>query len=703
MADRSLRFPRIPAIPGIGARPGSAPTPEQRRVSRAWSRPAIRSVNIPLLLWRLLWLPFWIGSDVPPPALPARNLAVPLESGLAGQQVVRMLDSIRRRVWSLWALTSIVRAAWLGALAACVWLLIERAGGPDVELAPLLWIGGGFLAVGMIFAAVNRPTRGQTARMLDRSFRLHERISTALGNLGKELPNSGERAQVTYLQVADAANVIAELRRHSAFRLRPPLRELVLALTCALTLAGLFFLRGIGGDIPALGAANVPAFAPAATRIRPPEATGNPGAAPGETGDGPTSEEVQARAQRSNEAQRDLSTLGQALDDHAVTRSAAEAIADGDYDEAAAELREVAADADQMSQESRSALADDLDQAADQMSPGSSSLSEASRTAADGLREGGETAQQGVNELGNAVQETGSDVASQQELRDQMTQAQAQESAQSSAEANPQEGQQGQESTSGDQSGQQTGEPGEAGSGEQASGDPQQGEGGEGQQPGAGEGQPAEPGGEGADAAPSDGAQQQSADRGSNPGGARDPGSGDQRGRDRQSSAEGAPGEGQPGSAPSPGSPGGQQASAPTDDSGSTDAAQQGQGAGSGQGESQEGQRTEGGDSTGQEPGAQGLPAEERVTESGPPPAAQDIPEPESGDGTIGLEDTGGGGIQTSTNAGSASAGSGTGVMTASGTTQQQEVDAAGPDSNRVPADKRDVVEDYFSEPGAGE
>ena len=705
MADRSLRFPRIPALSGltgIGGRAdaqGSAGQPA-RTFAPTWREVIRRPTNVPLLLWRLLWLPYWLGSDVPAPHLPARNGAVPAASGLAGQQVMRMLDSIRRRVWLLWALTTIVRAVWLGALVGCVWLLIERAGGLEFDAMPLYWVGGAALMIGVIFVIINRPTRTQTARMLDRSFRLHERISTALGNLGKDVPVDGARAQVTYLQVADAANVIGELRRHPAFRLRPPLRELVLALTCALTLAGLFFLRGIGGDIPELGAANIPAFSPASNRPRPPESTGSPGTAPGETGEGPTSAEVQERAQRSNEAQRDLNSLGDALDNYPVTNAAAEAIAEGDYDEAAAELREVGAQSDQMSQESREALADDLDQAAEQMSPGSSELADASRNAAQGLREGGEPAEQGLNDLGDQVQETGSEVASQQELREQLSQAQAQEAGQSS-ESNPQEGQEGQ---SGEQTSGGDGEMSQNGAGEQPNDNPMQGEGGEGEQPGDGEGTNGEPGSEGADAAPSNGAQQVNADRGSNPSGARQTGQGEQRGRDRQASPQGAPGEGQPGGDPSQGSPGSDQAAAPSEDSGATDAGQQGEGAGSGEGESDSAQSTEGGDSSGQEQaGSEGPPAEEQVTESGPPPEAlADMPEPESGDGTIDLENSGGGGIQTSTNAGSASAGSGTGVMTASGSSTQQEVDAAGPDSNRVPADQRDVVEDYFSEPGDG-
>src|SRR4029079_10330676 len=62
-----------------------------------------------LLLWRALWLPYWLGSDNPAPQLPARNPAVPA-GGPAGDQVVRMIDDISRRVWIQRALTIVARS-----------------------------------------------------------------------------------------------------------------------------------------------------------------------------------------------------------------------------------------------------------------------------------------------------------------------------------------------------------------------------------------------------------------------------------------------------------------------------------------------------------------------------------------------------------------------------------------------------------------
>jgi len=63
------------------------------------------------------------------------------------------------------------------------------------------------------------------------------------------------------------------------------------------------------------------------------------------------------------------------------------------------------------------------------------------------------------------------------------------------------------------------------------------------------------------------------------------------------------------------------------------------------------------------------------------------------------LEGTSENGVRTGSDSGSSSLGSGSGAGTASGDQVQGEVGVAGPDSNRVPEDKRDIVEDYFSGP----
>lgn len=651
--------------------PQTAPAPRA-----AWDRldfPRPTRETVARTLWRALWSPFWAGSDVPAPHLPARDRRPVGDVGLAGTQVVRSLNGIARRVWLLRVVTILARALWLGPLVGCGWLLVELNGGPDFDPAALVPIGAVFFGAGMVFAACLRPTRARVARMLDRSFALHERMGTAVGNLGRAVPAEGERASIVYLQMADAANVVAELRRHPAFRLRLPLRELVLAVAVALLLAALYFTRGVGGGIDDATAGAVPPFTPAVERVRQQQAALSDPAA--ELADAPTTEEVRAQARRSAEAQQDLRALGDALDDHPNTREAADAIADGDYDAAADSLRDAAARADQMSQAAREGLADDLDQAAGQMSEGGQSLADASRQAAEGLRQGQQPAQDGVRELGDAVEQTGDEVASQQELSEQMERAEAADQAR----------------------GDRGGSEGERQSGEGAQGEGQPGEG----QPGE-QGQPGEagdPGQEGGDAQPGDPAQGQASDPG------QEGQSGAQQGQ--EPGQEGAPdqgqgenpnqageGQGQPGApAAAPQGREGMGEGAPSDQS------QDGGGAGTGEGAEAEGGQAQ----DGQGSGAGDAPADENLQPPDDTAGQAGSGEPRDVIGSVELPRSGGPGVRTSADGGSSAVGNGAGVAARSGSTVQQEVGIAGPDSNRVPPGYRSLVENYFSEPDGEE
>jgi hypothetical protein len=621
-------------------------------------------------VWRIVWAPFWVGSDLPAPALPRREKRPKLDAGPAGNQVVRFLDRVVWRTWVQRFANVLVRAIWLALVVGCLWLAVELSGGPEVTRNGLLAVGGAFVLLGVVFGALMRPTRRQVARMLDRSFGLQERMVTAVDNLGREVPKEGERASVVYLQIADAANATATLRGEKALRLYPPTREVVLAVAAALVLAALFFLRGVGGTIPGLSAAAVPAFTPAAERLAAEQAE-QAAQVPAE--EVPTTEEVEELAQRSNQAQRDLQSLSRALADHAVTQPASEAIQRADYPTAADQLRDVAQTADKLSESAREGLAQDLEQAAEQISPENQALADAARQAASGLEEGSAAAKEGVRELGDAVEDTGNQVMSQRELAEQMERAQGQDGERS--------GEQGSQEAGAQESGQQ---------GQQQSG--QSGEG-ESSQSGANEGADAQAGQEGAA----------------------------QQGGDPQS---GAPG--QEGAAPQEGgAPGEQGAGAQGEQAGAqsgaqagegangeqgnqagqnADSQQSGQGAGAGSGEEQ-GQANQGGmpgAGTEQQQAAEGAPAQEKVTQGdGSGGQGQPTDTAEDPRKTLQLPRTEGQGVQTSNDLGSSSSGAGAGVAAASGNTEQGDVAIGGPDSNRVPSDYRTLVEDYFSEPGA--
>src|SRR5215212_3740398 len=414
-------------------------------------------VTRPAFLWSLFWAPFWVWSDSPKPALPQRGPAAPRDLGLAGEAVMTGIDRIRRRLWVTLAATAICRGIWLALAFATVLMALDVVGGPTFDPRPAAIAGVVLLLASLVLAALSKPSRAITARMLDRTFGLQERLSTALDDLGLGVPAPGERAPVIYLQMADAANAIAALRSDS--RLRPviPVREVVLVVSCALMLATLAFLRGLGGGLPELAVAHVPPFTPAIERPAEPE----PSAAELEAAAMvPTVQEVLERADRSSQTRRDLQALATALADHAVTRPAAEEIARGDYDAAGEQIREAAAQAGELSSGAREGLSQDLERASETMQPETNGLQEATHDAAAGLRQGDEPARTEMGDLADAVERAGEQVVPQDELASQMRsarQTQAQQGGESSQSSSPtQSGDQsnnGAQSSSGDDPG----------------------------------------------------------------------------------------------------------------------------------------------------------------------------------------------------------------------------------------------------------
>ena len=584
-----------------------------------------------------------------------------------------------------------MRSIWLGVAVGCLWVVVELLGGPELRVTPLVVVTGLLMVLGLVLAALSRPTYLQVARMLDRSFSLQDRMRTAVEHFGRGVPAEGERASVVYLQMADAANVMTAVHRYPAFRPGIPVREAVLGIAMGLLLGALYLIRGATGDLPDVAEAAVPGFVPAKERLA--QSKEPVTRTEASLADAPTAEDVQAKAEQSNAAREDLETLADALADHPTTRDAAEAIREGDYERASQDLSEVSESADQLSPAEREGLASDLDAAAGAMTGENPELQEAATDAADGLREGGEPAKQGVENLGAEVGETGEEVVSQEQLAGEMREAQAADQQRAS-----QAGEQG---------------PEQSGEGSQPSdaGDPQAGESQSGESQ-SGEGQAGEAGepGEGTDAAPGEG---QEGQEGAQSGESGLDGEGDQPRPGEQGSQPSNSSQSQPGDASQPGSSGEGQSGAgseapaaeglggaqPSEQGGSPgDQAQTGSGAGGGEGTEQPG-GTETGGQTGQQQDANGdgVP-DTNVTEPTGAGTGESGEPVDPRDGITLSRSPDAEGYQTSGNAGSSSLSSGSGATAGTGETSQGEVGEAGPDANRVPQDYRDIVEDYFTE-----
>lgn len=173
------------------------------------------------LIWQIVTAPWWLWSDIPRLPLPVRDPDLP-SGGLAGDWVVRGLDRIRTRLWTQWALVIGARSLVLALLIGCIWLLGELLGGPALDTRIWMLASSAVMLASVTIIVLSRPTRARTAYMLDRSFDLQERVSTALGNIGREIPTETGQASVIYLQVADAANAMTLAQEHPALRVRPP-------------------------------------------------------------------------------------------------------------------------------------------------------------------------------------------------------------------------------------------------------------------------------------------------------------------------------------------------------------------------------------------------------------------------------------------------------------------------------------------------
>lgn len=667
---RSIRLPELPD------HPGNALLGAVRRIL-AW-----RPDDPVLLLWRIVWLPFWLGGDLPVPWLPEREITAQPDSP-AALGAARAIDRIGRRVWINWIIAALARGLWLPFVAGAIAGLIHLIRGTPFLPETLLWLWFVTLPLGLVFGLLMRPGRRRIAWMLDHTFTLHDRMTTAVEALETGAPAPGTQASMAYLQLADTANAAIGLRGDPRFRIHLPAREISLAILSGLLLASLLFLRGVGGEIPAPAQTTVPVFVPAAERRTVAEI---PQPSERDAERPPTVQEVQQRSEISNATREDLNAIAAALDQNALTAPAAEAMRNGDYAAAAELIRAAAEQAGELSPEARADLANALDQASQQARDSSPSLSEAAHQAASGLREGGDAARSGLRNLGDAVDLASDAVIPQEELAAQLEEAQQAAQQQRAVDAAPYQ---------------------QTGGGQGSRGQPEAGDAGE---QGGAQRARTNTDSSGADARPGFGAEssagqtdQASTDNPSGQNGGNSDvaagavigdGSVDQSaaGSDSAGSESGSdqPGSGGDAAESAGNAPGGQQQTS-------------GQPGGTGAGgesftpgqESDDTQRS----ATGAKSERIPTPAPTQISQTsgaGSKPGAQPTV---VSSGSINLpgQSQGGETISLGGNQGSASWANGAGVTEAHGEATQAPVPTAGPDRNRVPPDYRTVVENYFN------
>ncbi len=362
-------------------------------------------------IWETLWAPFWIGSTLPAPPLTANR-----ERAFVGNErtpkLVQQIDSLRNAIWRQRRAILVSRTAWLALLPAALWLTLRVLAGRVLPWQPFFLLTIAIVAAGMILSYLVRPSRQQLAQTMDRSFKLRERVATALEETGGERL-TGLRA----LQVLEATQVTQDLSSNSAFRSRVPARELVALLVVAVVCLVLLILLVVqqlnpqgplapptspqnGIQVPG-GQQVVPGGQQAGQNQQGSGTQQGAGNQPGQTGS-----QGQSGGQPSAQGQRDLDTLASALADHGVTRSAADKLANGDYAGAAQAIREAGSQAAQMSPEARQALANDLKNAANNTSD--PKLAQDLKDLADQLAGNNPSATQGAfNQVANDIDRIG--------------------------------------------------------------------------------------------------------------------------------------------------------------------------------------------------------------------------------------------------------------------------------------------------------
>lgn len=632
-------------------------------------------------LWLLAWLPFWIGSVAPPPRWSWRRqaLASPPLDDPAGAYLTARIDHLTRTVGIAWFVGALLRGIAIGLAAITAWAAIAALT-PVSPPSPAIAIGvlGAGLALGAIHGWLVWPSRAQTVRMLDQTFGLRERMVSSF-----ERTHTTNR--ISRIQLADAANTFDDIAPEIPRSTWVPVREVMLCLLLAGTLVTIILMGISSRPVAPLSAAPVPQFLQASERMAVRE---QPVQSP-PVSDAPSDSQasiadIQERGRNSQQAREDLGTLGEALESYPVTKPAADAIASEQYDEAANLLRTAAESASTMNQAERNAMADDLDQAADQMSDDNPALAQATRDTAKALREGGPVAEEALNDLADQVEETGNSVESQESLAQELDQATG---------------------ASGNTGQSQSSDQGTDGAENQGANQGQNGE-----QPGNEIG--TDPG-DGANANPGVVNQEQQTDSSSSSGSEQSNGSTSEGAGSAASDQGTGDTPANQGDATSGQSSSSSQTQSGTGDQQSSDGSQGDASApsqGGGAGSSQTSSESPGDDSPGA-PSSDQQQESDNAEQPGAGKAGDPPPGDGQSDGNTGTAPTSPGttslqlqgasdqSVQSGGSSGTASTGSGSDSTTASGDLASNNPGEAGPDSNRVPPSLRDIVRDYFDWP----
>lgn len=359
------------------------------------------------------------------------------------QPLHRSLQSARRRLWWQKGLLALARSLCVALGLAFTGALLTAWQAPE-PVRNWFWIAGGLMPLAGLGAALAiRPSASQAARVVDLRLGLRQQLGTA-----EELLSRGREGHLVSMQISRASGVAEELEVSKAFPLLPR-RESALALALAGATAGVMMLVALGVTLPnPISAIHLPSLSRGAAKALDQDPFSNPREADRPKPKSPAVDQVnrmldqiQKQAQQggvssaatsaalaqanaelnriANESrirQEALDNLAKELQGTAAGREAAQTLRQGEYSQAAQQLRQMGQQSDQLSASAKQELADALNRAANE-SRDAKDLSKSERDAADQLRQGDySSVVDSTDKLAQSVQDAANQRVSQGEL-----------------------------------------------------------------------------------------------------------------------------------------------------------------------------------------------------------------------------------------------------------------------------------------------
>ena len=306
--------------------------------------------------------------------------------------VVQRLYAVARTLRRRRRLRLMIRALWVALAVWCVGLVALLLG---LALNPALLLGASAMTwvVGAAYAWFSHPSLARLAQGLDRHYRLAQQVTTAL-----EVARHTETQPLEERLLQETEALLVRMQRYIASRSSTPWREVETLVAMALLALG-------------LTVATHPLLPEAANPVALPDLPAPVTSPTAHAQAQPTEQPIAEQQQQplSPEAQAAADAIADALRDNGATRSAADALDRGDTNAAASELRELADQADQLSEEARRDIAQGLRNAADQLGQDQPGLADELRRQADALEAGGQQAEQALEDLARTVEQLSED------------------------------------------------------------------------------------------------------------------------------------------------------------------------------------------------------------------------------------------------------------------------------------------------------